>query len=193
MKAKFIRFTKFITRVLLKNIFYRVNIVGIENIPREGPIIIAGNHSSLLDGPLLVSMKERNLYAFVKEEVFEYSKVVSFVLKLLDSIPVTTNSNDISGIRKALRVLKEGKSVLIFPQGTRTFEGSSVLAHEGCITIASISKVNIIPVYITEKPRIFSNIDIIIGEQISIKREKGKEKIQAQELLNKIYRLKKNC
>lgn len=111
------RFLKIILYVVFK-LLYRVEIVGIENIPKENNLIVAGNHKSNLD-PVFVSVFfKRHIYWMAKKELFN-NKLFGAFLKKLGAFPVAREEVDIKAIKTSLRHIKNGQVLGIFPEGTR--------------------------------------------------------------------------
>ena len=95
---------------------------GMENIPAEGPAILASNHVSYLDPPLISALVKRPIYFMAKDEVFHVPLLGSF-LRSIGTIPVRRGRPDVGAVRRALRVLERGDILGIFPEGTRNRTG----------------------------------------------------------------------
>ena len=104
-------------------IVYRLKIVGKENIPKEGPVIICGNHRSYLDPPLIESTARRYARFLAKEELTK-NKFLAFLGFIFDAILVKRDSKEVTSIKESLKTLKEGKCLALFPEGTRNKSGS---------------------------------------------------------------------
>jgi len=94
-----------------------LRVIGQEHVPAEGAIILAGNHSSFLDGPLVVLVSPRPLRALAKAEV--YHGVLGRILLRSGQIPVHRGRPDRRALHSALDVLAEGDGLAMFPEGTR--------------------------------------------------------------------------
>lgn len=151
-----------IVRAFVK-IFFRVRIVGEENIPKEGGCIICANHSSNWDPVYLVVLLSRRFYFMAKAELFKVP-VIGWIVKKIGMIPVKRNGSDISAVRIAISNLKEGKGLGIFPSGTRVKNDDGADAKAGVVFIAVKAAVPVIPIYIETNYRIFSKVTIHIGE-----------------------------
>lgn len=114
----------FLLRNLLKMI-YRYQIRGLSNIPNE-PCILVANHQSMLDGVLLTSTLKRKInkktYLFAKEKHWK-NRIMNFLARKNNVILMDINHNVLEGLQKLSYVLKNGKNVIIFPEGTRSKEG----------------------------------------------------------------------
>jgi len=98
-------------------LFYKLDIRGKEFIPKKGPFILAANHLSNLDPPLLATISPRAVGFLAKEELF-HNKISALYFKDVGLLPLKRGQNDIGAVRLALKVL-ERKPLVIFPQGTR--------------------------------------------------------------------------
>jgi 1-acyl-sn-glycerol-3-phosphate acyltransferase len=101
---------------LLKLIF-RVRVTGLEQLPATGPVLIAGNHTGFLDGPVVFVLLPRPSAFLVKSEL--YDSPFRRVLEFARQIPVRRGSPDRTALRRALEVLKVGGVLGVFPEGTR--------------------------------------------------------------------------
>ncbi len=99
-------------------VVYRVEIKGLENIPKDGALIFCGNHRSYLDPPLMVATGKRDMKFLAKEELYE-NKFLAFLGWAFEAIPVKRDEKDVAAIKKSLKDLKEGKCIALFPEGTR--------------------------------------------------------------------------
>jgi len=110
------RFSTTIVYCLLK-LFYKLEVEGKETIPKKGSFILASNHLSNLDPPLLAAISPRKVGFVAKEELFE-RKIPSLYFKDVGAIPVKRDKVDVRAMRLVLKTL-ESKPLIIFPQGTR--------------------------------------------------------------------------
>jgi 1-acyl-sn-glycerol-3-phosphate acyltransferase len=139
----------------LKELF-NGKIYGQENIPRSGPFIVAPNHLSHLDPPLVgAAFRKRELMFLARKTLFKPG-FWNWLLSRINVIPVDKeNAADISAIKKTLALLKNGFGIAIFPEGTRSLDGSFGPAQPGIGFLACKSQVPIIPV------RIFGTYEIL--------------------------------
>lgn len=94
---------------------------GRENIPAEGPAILVCNHIHLMDVACIIAMTKRQVRFMAKKELFD-NKLIGWFLTKIGTFPISRGDADISGIRNALKVIKEGGLLCIFPEGTRNRE-----------------------------------------------------------------------
>ena len=149
-------------------IVYRIHVIGGENIPKQkGGYIIASNHVSNNDPPV-VGITFKGKYTFMaKEELFHMNPIFTWLIKRLGAFPVKRGAKDTSAIDKALESLKEGRIFVIFPEGTRSKDGTLGRAKSGVTLIAAQAKVPVVPVFIKYGRNKFrQNIYISIGKMI---------------------------
>ena len=105
------------TAARLLRVLFRVRVVGLEHLPDHGPVLIAGNHTGFLDGPVVFILLPRPSAFLVKSEL--YDSPFRRVLEFARQIPVRRGSPDRTALRRALAVLRAGGVLGVFPEGTR--------------------------------------------------------------------------
>lgn len=136
-----------VLRAVVRFIFFviaRVRIIGRENIPEKGPFIVAANHLSWLDVPLIPAYLPHQVVYMAKEEAFK-SKV-GWLVRFLGAFPVKRGEADRQSLRAADEQLKVGRVMVIFPEGTRSKTHTMAQAHAGLGMIALRSNVPVVPV-----------------------------------------------
>jgi len=126
---------------------YRVRFSGRENIPMEGGVLVVSNHQSHLDPPLVGIACPRQMRYVARDTLFSF-KPFGWYLKSVGAIPIDREGIGLSGIKTALKLLKNGEMVLIFPEGTRTNDGEIAPFRPGFTALAVRSKSAILPVAI---------------------------------------------
>ena len=147
---------------------FKITIIGKENIPAEkGGYIIASNHVSNYDPPV-VGINLKGKYNFMaKDELFHINPIFTWLIKQLGAFPVKRGAKDTSAIDKALESLKNGRIFVIFPEGTRSKDGTLGRAKSGVTLIAAQAKAPVVPVFIKYGRKKFRrHIQISIGEMI---------------------------
>lgn len=192
----FYLFARSLCTLVLKMKGYRIS--GLENIPKEGPGIIACNHLSLWDPVIVGCAVPREIIFLAKEELYGIP-VVGRIFRSLLTIPVKRGQGDIGAIRKALAALKEGKLLGVFPEGTRSKTGDIQEAMAGVILIMEKSKTPIYPVKIYHsKGLIFQkrgSAGIIFGKPIYPDQLSAPEGVEnrrswlANELMGKVNKM----
>lgn len=120
---------------------------GVENIPRKGRFILAPNHVSHLDPPLISSLSPRRPHVIAKKELFE-KPILNKYFRGLGAFPVDRGKADRKAIRHAIELLESDAPLMIFPEGTRSLDGNLGEAEIGLGMIAHATRSPIIPVYI---------------------------------------------
>ncbi len=176
---------------LLSKLIYRIEYEGLQNIPKEGAFILVGNHTNNFDPVVISFATKRKIHYLAKAELFK-TKFTKWIFESVKCISIDRSKNDIMAIKNALRVLKNGEILGIFPEGTRIkSETDDVQIKSGAAMIASKAKVNILPVAISGNYKIFSKIRINILPMYDIEAAKEKyegniEKI-SEDIMAKIY------
>jgi len=182
-----------------------LKVIGRENIPAKGAFIFAANHSSYLD-PLIMSVSTRRpLYFITRIKLLSYP-VIGWILKHANTIPVKNHGRDLSVIKDSLRVLDKGKSVAIFPEGTRVKDRKIHRAKLGVGMLVYKARVPVVPAYIEgtfdalpRRVRTFKRhpVKIYIGKPIDFTKEcageQAKETYQriSDEIMRQIAELKR--
>ncbi|GLV57554.1 1-acyl-sn-glycerol-3-phosphate acyltransferase [Dictyobacter sp. S3.2.2.5] len=161
-------------RFIAKAVFFlvaRVHLRGRYNVPKKGPYIIAANHLSWTDIPLVPAYVPGKVVYMAKEESF-YSKM-GWLVRFLGAFPVKRGEGDRQAIRAAQEQLKQKKVFIIFPEGTRSKTHTLGKAHAGLGMIALRSGVPVIPVAIwgseNALKKFGAHITISYGEPILLK------------------------
>lgn len=163
---------------------------GRENIP-EGPLVVCANHSSLMDAVLLSIAFgcRRQLFFMAKSELLKIP-VLGRILKSAGVFPIERGEADINSIRTAMKHLKSGHRIMIFPEGTRFSELESVAAKSGAVRIATKMKAPILPIYVTPGKKLFRSTKVVIGEPYLPQIPQHKDYTPlADELMHKIFTL----
>ena len=140
-----------LTQIVLYR-FYRIcfdfKVYGVKNVPEDSRgVIFAPNHASFLDPPILGISLKKPIHYLAKEYLF---KVFGFgrTLHWLGILPIKSKSDDFRSMRQILRALKDGKRLVLFPEGTRTLNGQFQEAEGGAGFLAVKSRAYVVPVYI---------------------------------------------
>ena len=139
---------KTIIRFLMRVVF-RITIEGKENIPQQGGIIVATNHLSRWDIPLLILIPGRkDLTALVTDKYLEYPFIRWFV-NAAGGIWIDRTRADFTAFRKAIQALEAGQSLGIAPEGTRSLNGGLLDGKPGTVLLAVTAQVPVVPVALT--------------------------------------------
>lgn len=134
----------FLTRVC-----YRLKRSGEENIPQSGAAILVCNHIHMMDAACMLIQSKRPIRFMAKKELFE-NKLLGWALGKIGAFPISRGEADVSGIRTAMKILKDGELLCIFPEGTRNRERREPLLplQDGVAMLALRCKVDIVPSWI---------------------------------------------
>lgn len=138
------RFSQLLARTMAMTLF-PLRTAGTEHIPREGPALICSNHQSMLDPIILGATISRPLSYMARETLFRNPYFGHFI-RLYDAIPIQRDRRGISGFKETVKHLRRGKMVVIFPEGTRTEDGSLGNLKPGICALLRRSRVPLIPV-----------------------------------------------
>lgn len=176
----------------------RTRVIGLENIPKDGAFILAANHVSNWDPPFLGTFMTREVCYMGKEELFK-NPVMAWACRNLHVFPVKRGAADKTAIKTAVKILKDGKCLGIFPEGTRSKTGKLGKAEAGVSLIAAMTKAPIIPAAIVNTEKIFSKekffpcLAVVYGTPLQFAGStKDKEALAAfaQSIMNEIAKLK---
>ena len=150
-------------------LYYNPKIIGKENIPKEGPIIIAGNHKHLYDQCLAIIATKRGIHYMAKREYFDNKKVAWF-FKGNGCISVDRSKKDPKAVGLALSVLNDGGAIGIFPEGTRNKTKEFLLPFKfGAVSMADKTDAYIVPFGLTGDYKFRSkNLKIIFGKPFKV-------------------------
>lgn len=127
--------------------FFGLNVVGQENLKLAGPALIASNHVSYLDPPFIGSTFDEDIYFLARKSLFRFA-LTKWLLTRWQAIPVDRDRPDPGSIKTIFRRLKEGKKVIIFPEGTRSLDGGLLPGEPGVGMMIAKAQVPVIPVRI---------------------------------------------
>lgn len=125
-------------------LFFRIKKYGVHNIPKEGPCIICCNHTSISDILFLGVLCPRQVHFMAKDELFK-NKLLAWLFSKLGAFAVNRRTGDKGAINRAEEILKEGKILGIFPEGTRHPGEAPHKAKPGAAMLALSTKAPILP------------------------------------------------
>src|SRR4030066_1819462 len=129
---------------IFARVFFRLKVSGVEKIPLSGGVIIAANHFSYLDIPLLSYGLNRPANFGGKKQLFTIP-IVGTLLRLLGAIPIDREKIDRSAIREIMKKLNSGNVVVIYPEGTRSLNGKLQAGKPGVGFIVRMSGKKVVP------------------------------------------------
>lgn len=163
-------------------IYNRLEIIGLENIPKDEPLIFVGNHRTYIDPPLIVVTAKRDMRFLAKEELYN-NKFLAFLGWAFEAIPVKRNEKDVSAIKESLKSLKNGMSIALFPEGTRNGLAKGEKAKDGVAFFAVRSGAKVIPCGIKGGIKGNRKLTITYGKPLDFTQYKGSKD---KEVLDKI-------
>lgn len=171
-----------------------VKVTGLENVPLDGPVIIACNHVSMIDPPLMsvAVAPRRRPFAVGKKELFE-KPILGWWLRNTGNFPLDRGGDATSAMRAALEVLEKGGCLAIYPEGTRVKPGEKRAPKAGISFLAFRAKAPVVPVRVlgtAEFPRKFP-LEARIGEPIAPPSSEDRETglAYAKTVMERIYSL----
>jgi 1-acyl-sn-glycerol-3-phosphate acyltransferase len=153
-------------------ILWRFKATGAENVPRTGPVIVASNHLSYLD-PVAVGIGLPRMVTYLaKKELFEIP-LLSFFVRGCGAYPLDREAGGVAAVRAALRVLKAGRCIGIFPEGTRNLAGAAA-EKGGAAFLAALSGAPVVPCAVagTKDAKRFARIRVVYGKPMVITRNR---------------------
>ena len=161
--------------------FFKFEVIGTENIPSEGNLIIAANHKSNLD-PIFVASavdKKRKMTAIAKEELFK-NKILAKILNKVEIIPINRQNPGLGTIKRILKYIKNDYALVMFPEGTRSKTDDFNNAKAGLSLFATKAKAEIVPCTIYSSYKLFKPAKIYFGKPISLE-EYYKQKLTSED------------
>lgn len=145
-------------------LWHPIVLEGKENLP-DRPVLLCANHSHACDPVLLCAALQQDfpIRIMAKKQLFKIPLVGAFLRKL-GAFPVDRGNSDIAAVRLSIQSLRDGWSLLVFPEGTRVKEVGSVEAKGGAIMIAIRAGVDLLPVFIDRSKKPFRKVRIVIGK-----------------------------
>ena len=188
-ESKFYKIVRPILKFLFLNL-YRPKIIGSESIPKEGRVILAGNHTNNFDCVLLMSSTKRCIHFLAKVELFKGFKKVIF--SNLGLIPVDRSKKNPDALKTAKMYLENDMVIGIFPEGTFSKKGELLPFKIGAVKMAYDTDTKIVPFAITGKYKLFSkNLKITFGKPLSISSDLDLENNKLRDLIFKMVGDKK--
>ncbi|MBQ2955804.1 MAG: 1-acyl-sn-glycerol-3-phosphate acyltransferase [Clostridia bacterium] len=147
----------------LCKIIFPTRVIGAENVPQDGPVLLCSNHISMIDPVLIAVSVKRRITYMAKKELFG-TKFTNWFFRNLGMVPVDRGASDIAAMRICLDVLKEGGLLGIFPQGHRYKQDESREMQNGAALMALRSRVKVVPVHIGAPLKAFRRTTVRFGK-----------------------------
>lgn len=161
---------------------FRMKVEGLHHVPQSGALIVAGNHASAIDPPLVGSVLRRRARYMAKEELFSIP-VLGAWLRSVGVFPVKRGQPDRRAIRRSMQTLEQGGILVMFPEGTRSEDGRLRDPEPGAALIALRTGAPVLPVAVVGSHRIlpkdarwpnFEQVVVRIGPPLSVPRLEGR-------------------
>ena len=160
----------------IHSMWFRGEVVGMENFPADGPFLIASNHASHLDPPVVGCHVPRQMRFFARKSLWN-NRLFAWWLDQVETIPVERDSGDIGAIKRVLQALNENRAVVLFPEGTRSVDGHLQKPKAGVGFMACKTGVPVVPCRVygsfaafgkgSAIPRLGTPITVVFGPPIS--------------------------
>jgi len=186
------------------DMFFRGEVVGIDNLPKHGGFLLAANHASHLDPPMIGCQISRQIAYFARKTLWQ-GGISSWWLDSVGVIPVDRDSGqDVGAIKRVLKALKQERGLILFPEGTRTMDGRLQPAKAGVGFMACKTQVPVVPVRIFgsfeafgkgRKLRLSTPVTVVFGKPMSPsayddpKAGKDRAQIASERIMAEIARL----
>ncbi len=153
-------------------VFFRLRIVHPERRVLSGPLILAANHQSYLDPPLIGSSSGREVFFLARKTLLDVP-VVGWLLPKINVIPVDQEGTDRSALKALIRIVNNGEATAVFPEGARTLDGKLQPAQPGLGFVIAKTRAPVLPMRIFGADKAlprgrgrvrFSKITIVIGD-----------------------------
>lgn len=190
----FYSLASFVVRVLMA-LITRLEVSGLDRVPLTGPLVVAANHLHFADPLLLGAVFPRKIIFMAKSELFRIP-VFGLLVIAYEAFAVRRGIGDVRALRRALKVLKSGKSLGIFPEGHRSKDGGLQKARDGLALLALKTGTTILPVGISgtrtflQWPRVLQRprVVVTIGEPLFTPLVHSPSREQQAELSEEVMR-----
>lgn len=179
-------------------LFIRVKVVGLQNVPKEGAVIVAANHETMLDMFMIgYKVKSRLIRWMAKEELFR-NRLLAKLITMLGAYPLKRGARDTAAVKTTFDLLAKGEMVGIFPQGTRAKgrKREELKVKHGVAKFAVDTNTPVLPVAIWGKCRLFGKVTVRFGEPYLLPQPAegeiyGRETYQAlaESIMDRVYGL----
>lgn len=170
-------------------IFGRWTVIGRENIPKAGGVLLCGNHVSYMDPPALGAGAGRVVHFMAKLELFQVP-VLGFLIRKVGAFPVRRGTADRAALKTAIEYLQSGEVVAMFPEGQRSLDGTLLEPEAGVGMIVMRAKVPVVPVALINTEKLlpphslflkFTHVKVVYGPPVQLDdlyQQSGREAIE---------------
>ena len=163
------RFYRVLIAILrpLVHVIFPHRVTGVENIPKDGPVLLCSNHVSMLDPVFIACAVKREIRFISKKELFD-NKFLGPILTKMGMFPVNRGGTDMAAMRTCMGILKEGGVLGIFPQGHRWRKDENRELQSGAAVMALRSRVPVIPIHVEAPVKPFRFIRVRVGAPVKL-------------------------
>lgn len=162
-------------------LLFKIEIEGLEKIPKDKNFLVVPNHLSNFDPPLVAAFLPIKMTYMAKTSLFKVP-VVAQVIKAFGAFPVKRSGNDISAVKTAIKLLKDGNTLVIFPEGIRVrTPGTLGKGKQGAAMIAAKAGVGFLPIGIETTYKFRSRVKMTVGDYIDFS-EYHNQRLSSEEL-----------
>ncbi len=186
-----------------------VNREHLDSIPEGEGALLAANHVSFLDPPLVGTVGKYGVFYLARKTLFESNRFMGFLYPRLNAIPVDQKRPEFGSLKKIIRLAQSGEKVVLFPEGERSRDGKMLPGQPGVGLVIAKAKVPVIPFRIygayeafprgAKFPKLFTKITVVVGEPIRFTDEELKVKDKdgyaalSQRVMDEIAKLDKDA
>lgn len=154
--------------LIISKLFFFVRVEGRENIPKGKNCVMMGNHQHIFD-PLMLALcvPDREIHFMGKKELWN-NKILGWAFTKVHGFPVDRGNMDMTAIRTAMNVIKDGHTLGIFPEGTRAKSTHMLPMLGGAFMLALRSKCDVVPVYIDGNYKLFRPMVVRVGKPVEM-------------------------
>ena len=170
---------------LLFKLLFRPKITGLEHIPQDGRILLAGNHTKWLDPVLLVVATKRQVHFLAKEELFH--GITHFIVKGMGCVPVNRKIHDKNALESTYEFLEKDLCIGIFPEGTINRTEDTIIPFKmGAVKACSKTNTKLVPFIITGKYKLFrKGVKVEFLKPLKISDDLEKENKKLMDIVSK--------
>ena len=184
--------------LLLLNALGGLYVIGTENVPDYGPVLMVSNHISYLDPVAIGDASPRRVVFMAKAQLFDV-KPLGYLLRGVDSFPVKRGEADRSAFKNTLAMIAEERCVCIFPEGTRVMDGELGEAESGAGVFATRTGCPVVPVYVHNTNKMLdykgklhrAPVTVVFGQPFRLPKEMDKE-VAGREMMAAIARTRES-
>lgn len=180
---------------LIFSTYFRGEVYNAHKVPERGPVIIASNHVGYIDPFCVGAAVNRRICYLCRESAFKWP-IIGYLLKKWNAVPVDRDGKNPRGLKAVLDRLKDGEAVMLFPEGTRTYDGNLQRAKPGIGLLVAQSQAPVLPVRIFGMWEAFNRhmkfprpkkVKVVFGELISFDEKIEKLKNSDRESAKLVY------